>query len=401
MEPGATLETKVFDILYGLDKSGKTKTWEISVNRYTDYSEIIILYGYSKKIQVNRRINGGKNLDKSNATNHFEQAISEAMSKWTKKRDIEQYFTSTSQNLTTTTNTTTTPIHLPMLAQDFNKHEKKVMYPAAIQRKYDGYRAIFNSQNSLITTRQGKELTIIKESKELYDELKLLSTITPGIIFDGEMYTNDISFEALGVLRKTKKLTKDDYLNLSKIGYHIYDIIDLTKTFNERNKLLQNIFNEHKFKYLFNVETVYVNSKNEIAEYHSKFIEEGFEGTMIRNINGMYKEKYRSCDLLKYKDFMDSEFEIVDFTFEKNISGSDNNLIVWIIQTDKNVKVKVRPQGSKEEREDLYKQCIENFSQFKGRKLWTKFFEYTTDGSLRFPSTMRNTFIEYIRDEII
>ena len=129
METGDTLETKVFDILYGLDKSGKTKTWEISVNRYTDYSEIIILYGYSKKIEINRRINGGKNLDKSNATNHFEQAISEAMSKWTKKRDIEQYFTSTSQNLTTTTNTTTntttTPIHLPMLAQDFNKHEKK------------------------------------------------------------------------------------------------------------------------------------------------------------------------------------------------------------------------------------------------------------------------------------
>lgn len=393
------LETKTFEILYGLDKSGKTKTWEISVNRYADYSEIIILYGYSRKIEINRRINGGKNLDKSNATTHFEQAISEATSKWTKKKDIEQYSTSALMNLTTATDTMT--IHLPMLAQDFNKHEKKVIYPVAIQRKYDGYRAIFNSQNSLITTRQGKELTIIKESKELYDELKLLSTIAPGMIFDGEMYTSDISFEALGVLRKTKKLTKDDYLNLSKIRYHIYDIIDSRHVFNERNKLLQNIFKEHKFKYLFNVETIYINSKNEIAEYHSKFIEEGFEGTMIRNINGMYKEKYRSCDLLKYKDFMDSEFEIVDFTFEKNISGSDNNLIVWIIQTDKNIKVKVRPQGSKEEREELYKRCIEDFSQFKGRKLWTKFFEYTTDGSLRFPSTVRNTFTEYIRDEII
>ena len=45
--------------------------------------------------------------------------------------------------------------------------------------------------------------------------------------------------------------------------------------------------------------------------------------------------------------------------------------------------------------------CIENFDQFKGRNLWTKFFEFTNDGSLRFPSTMRNTYTEYIRDEIL
>lgn len=59
------------------------------------------------------------------------------------------------------------------------------------------------------------------------------------------------------------------------------------------------------------------------------------------------------------------------------------------------------PQGTKEERKELYKKCVENFDQFKGRNLWVKFFCRTADGNLRFPSTMRSTYTEYIRDEII
>ena len=128
METGDTLETKVFDILYGLDKSGKTKTWEISVNRYTDYSEIIILYGYSKKIEINRRINGGKNLDKSNATNHFEQAISEAMSKWTKKRDIEQYFKKAGKMDKVIVNIVEQKVQGPEYSDDSANQDKYIAY---------------------------------------------------------------------------------------------------------------------------------------------------------------------------------------------------------------------------------------------------------------------------------
>jgi hypothetical protein len=115
----------------------------------------------------------------------------------------------------------------------------------------------------------------------------------------------------------------------------------------------------------------------------------------------MYKEKYRSFDLLKFKDFMDAEFEIVDYTFEKDTSGEDKNLIVWIILIKNDIFCKVRPKGSKEQRQDLYLQCQNNFSQFKGKKLWTKFFEYTNDGNLRFPTTKTNDISSYIRNEII
>jgi len=151
-----------------------------------------------------------------------------------------------------------------------------------------------------------------------------------------------------------------------------------------------------------NVFTLKVENEEQIKQNHLIFVnEQGFEGTMIRNSSGMYKEKFRSFDLLKYKDFMDAEFEIVDYTFEKDTSQTDNNLIVWIIKIKDNILCKVRPKGTKEQRQELYKKCKSDFSQFKGRKLWTKFFEYTTDGNLRFPTTKCNSYIEYIRDEVI
>lgn len=423
------LNVQKFNKLENIDKLGKKRTWNIYVEESIYYSEIIIVFGLDRFIESRRRINTGKNIGKKNETTHFQQAVREAKSKWQKKKDIEQY---TEQQLNKDKDKEnydeTVPLFdkqnsiLPMLAKDYNKQKKNVKFPVLIQPKLDGYRCIYNTNTKLITTRQGKEFSIVKQSGILYNELKFLPK---GYILDGELYVHDpeAKFEDLGILRKTKKLTNDELVSLSKIEYYIYDVIDCTKTFKERNEILKNLLNSQNTKMIKYVETKLVNSEEKIKEAHIQYVNENYEGTMIRNIDGMYIQKFRSPDLLKYKDFMDSEFEISDFTFEKDTTGTDINLIVWIInvplkivldghvceknldiRTEKNkhvIKVKVRPMGTKEERTELYKQCINDFSQFKGKNLWTKFFEYTGDGSLRFPSTMRNTYIEYIRDTIL
>lgn len=395
-----SLEEKIFEPLYGKDIKGKIKTWKLKVERYQDFSVIVTLYGYNRLIETRRQINVGKNIGKSNETSHFTQAISEAQSKWTKKRDIELYTTKIvgeeDEIVEKTKEKETNP--LPMLAQDFKKQKKKVQFPCNIQPKLDGMRMIYNTTTGQISTRQGKEYNIIKESGELYDELK---SLPKGLILDGELYTNKVNFEDLGVLRKTKKLTKEDLCNLQKIEYHIYDIIDTNITFQQRNLQIQNLFKETNYNKLIYVPTFTVNSEAEIQEYHVKFLEEKYEGTMVRNIASLYKIKQRSSDLLKYKDFQDAEFKIIDYRIEIDTSGSDENLVVWVVEVSKNKFCKVSPKGTKEERKELYKKCVENFDQFKGRNLWTKFFERTADKNLRFPSTMRNTYTEYIRDEIM
>lgn len=408
------IERKTFETLYGTSKDGKTKTWQLSVERYAHFSEIVTLYGFNRKIETRRRINSGKNLNKANATTHFEQAVLEASSKWKKKRDIEKYqpnqenqenkekdLTNSFENLNIKeekeNNSPVLP-KLPMLAQDYSKHKKKVIFPCFVQPKLDGYRMIFNTTTKSITTRQGKEFSIVKQSGKLYEEL---CSLPEGLVLDGELYVHNNSFETLGILRKTKNLTQKDKENLSKIEYHVYDIIDTKLPYHQRYIKLQTILKDN-FQMIKLVQTIKVNSEDEIKTHHQHLVnEENYEGTMVRNKDGMYKEKYRSFDLLKFKDFMDSEFEIVDYTFEKDTSGADNNLIVWIIKVSDDILCKVRPKGTKEQRQQLYKDCETNFAKFKGRKLWTKFFEYTSDGNLRFPTTKTGDISSYIRDEII
>ena len=429
------IEEYIFETLYGIDVNGKTKIWKLKVEKYNNYSEIVTIYGYNKLIETRRQINTGKNLKKSNATDHYTQAIQEAKSKWVKKKDIEKYLTKelslandTHDNINKTDEINKVQNPLPMLAHDYNKHKEKVQKllkesKIMIQVKIDGIRFIYNSTNDTCTTRQGKSLNIVKKTKELYKDL--LSLQKTGLIFDGELYTNKVNFETLGILRKTNQLTEEDIINLEKIEYHIYDIIDTTLNFEQRNKIIKDLFSNNKYNKLVYVNTIQINSEEDIKNNHIKFLENGYEGTMIRNKDSLYKIKQRSHDLLKYKDFQDAEFKIVDYTVEKDTSGKDENLIVWIVEVpllvsdeeinnnqdlntkDKNQsphlrgEVKVRPKGTVEERKELYKKCVEDFTIFKGRKLWVKFFNFTANGSLRFPSTMRNSYIEYIRDEIL
>jgi hypothetical protein len=419
----------VFPTLYDKDSFGNIKTWDIKAIDFGTYSEIVTLYGRAKKIEKRIRITEGKNIGKSNETTHYTQAIAEAESKYTKKQGqgyfkldekeneenekdfkVEDFqdpeielskLESRINNKLYIIESDKNGIKFPMLAKDYHKEKHKVVFPCKIQPKFDGYRAIYDTTTKNITSRTGKNtFEIIKESPVLYKEL---SNLEPGLILDGELYIHnagDGGFEALGVLRKKpKKITDQVLLNVSKIEYHIYDIIDTKLTFKERNKILKKLLKSKKMlKY---VDTYSVENEDEIKEYHGKFISENYEGTIVRNSDGLYKTNSRSSDLLKYKDFIDSEFKIVDFSKENNTTGQGGDLIVWVVQVKKDVESKVRPKGTVEERQELYKRCVKNFKEFKNRNLWVKYFEKTADGNLRFPTSMRNTYTEYIRDEII
>ena len=383
------MNSKSFETLFCMDKKGKSKQWQISVSDMGTYSEITTTYGgvNYRKIETTSQVTQGKNLNKSNSTTHFEQAIKEAQSRWTKKKDIEGY-----QTKSVFGSIDPDTIKLPMLAQDFKKHESKVKFPCYVQPKLDGYRMLFNSTTKSMTSRQGKPFDVMKNA-HMYSELIKLND---NIIFDGELYIHGGTFEHLGLLRK-KKLTKGDLQKLNEIEYHVYDIIDEKLNFKQRSEKLKGLLdNTTKIKF---VQTIEIDNVDQINEHHTNFTKDGYEGTIIRNSEGKYKCKFRSTDLLKYKDFEDSEYPIVDFTFEIDTTGKSENLVVWVCKANQNT-FKVRPKGTKEERKELYKRCQKNFEEFKGRNLWVSYFELTDRGVPRFPSTSRNTYSEYIRDII-
>lgn len=390
---------QMFPTLYSVDKSKRVREWTIKVIDKGKYSQIITYFGVKdgKMIETIQEVLQGKNLGRKNETTAYQQAIIEAQSKWTKKKDKELYtehINLRETNPQTMNKLTESTKISPMLAQDYKKYVSKVKYPCYIQPKLDGYRCIYNKGTLL--SRQHKEYTIIKtHHQELVNELNKLPQ---NMVYDGELYIHgdkDVTFETLGVLRKQKNMSDSDLINLRKISYYIYDIVDNVLSFEDRYTLLKKI-DFSQFKYIHLVNTLEINDIQTLHKYHVSFVnEQNYEGTMIRNKHGKYIG-YRSTDLLKYKNFEDHEFKIVDYTYELN---NNDKLIIWkiLINKDTNIVCDVRPQGSKEERIFLYN----NGKQFIGKNLWTKFFGYTEKGSLRFPSTQRNTYKSYIRDIVL
>jgi len=142
--------------------------------------------------------------------------------------------------------------------------------------------------------------------------------------------------------------------------------------------------------------TVECKNEKDVSYHHENMVTEGYEGSMIRNKSGVYKWKFRSYDLLKLKDFQDDEFKIINYTFEKDTTGGDNNLIVWICKTKEGKTFNVQSKGTREERQELYKQA----TKYIGCNLWVQYFGVTSDGVPRFPKTMRNG-LEAIRTQVM
>lgn len=395
---------KTFPKLFGSDVKGKMKEWSVTVTDNGDHSIVEIVYGYvsGKMTTSTKKITSGKNIGKKNETTHFEQGILEAKSKWTKKTETGFSENCTNSQPQPTKNTVTVTesetdsvcetVIFPMLASDFQKFKHKINYPAYIQPKLDGYRMIFNTENKTCNSRQGKSFDAIKRTS-LYKEL---CSIKETFIFDGELYQHGGVFEHLGILRK-KKLTQEDYQKLEKIEYHVYDYVDNTKSYEQRYIFLRSFFAKYgsMFKHIHFVDTHYVISEDDIKEKHLAFVSNNYEGSIVRTRSGKYRCKARSHDLLKFKDFKDSEYKIVDFTSEQD-TISNKNLIVWICVNENGDKFNVRPKGTREERHDLYNRG----SEFIGQQIQVKYFELTDAGIPRFPTTKSESYTTYIRNII-
>jgi ATP-dependent DNA ligase len=403
------MNTYTFESLYGYDVNGKMKKWNISVICNDDHSVIKTEYGYingkmTTSLQV---INSGKNLGKKNKTTHYEQAICEAQSKWNKKCDggysKQKGEDPINKKEEEPINNIENVITFPMLAQDFNKHKNKLVYPCYIQPKLDGYRMLYNTKSKYCNSRQGKEFEIIRKT-DLYKEL--INTTAPfdsklnnqPLILDGELYIHNGVFENLGILRK-KKLSGEDFKHLNLIEYHVYDIVIPDLPYEKRYLKLVELFKTNQFKKIKLVSTRKIDTEKDLKVVHQDFIKDNYEGSIVRNNNGIYRCGARSSDLLKYKDFEDSEFKIVDFTFEKDTketldTKTKDNLIVWVCETESGNNFHVRPKGTREERQALYKRG----NEFIGRNLQVKYFELTENGIPRFPTTKTNSYMSYIRD---
>ena len=320
--------------LYAKSSNGKIKQWSIETKGNT----MIESWGYiDGKIQSQSRTVEGKNIGRSNETSPDKQAELEATAKWKKK--IDEQYNEDKNNLLSYSDQ---EVLLPMLALKYTERKHDIKFPCYVQPKLNGCRCLY--QNGKFMSRGGKEFNTLSH---LIPDLKKLGVAVP----DGEIYVHGMSFQ--DIIRLVKK---DRGIDNSKLEYWIYDQVN-KETFEDRCTMLLNKFEQEynpfkDYKKLKFVPTFKVNSEAEVKKYHDKFVQEGYEGVIVRNAAGLYKVKHRSADLLKYKEFIDEEFII---TGAHEGTGPDAGTVIFEVKTKDNKPFSVRPKGTREQRTEWLK----------------------------------------------
>lgn len=343
--------------LYGLSGDGKIKEWTIDALQIgTEEAQLIILSGYQdgKKVQ-NTRFIKGKNIGKSNETSAYQQALFDLDSRVRKQKD--KGYKESIEELDNT------EMYRPMLAQTYEKD--KIGYPLLFQPKLNGVRCIVERDEKYrltFTSRGGKKYTTLDHL--IPDLLQLLPI---GVPFDGEVYKHGWPLQRISSAIKKKN---EDTLGLQ---YIIYDMVETENTAKDRLIYLINsglpLFNEDTpVSYLGHM---ILNNEEELDFWHKTVISVGYEGSILRDMKGLYEINKRSKNLLKKKDFKDEEFKIVDY--KSDVHGR----IIFVCEIEKEgLRFDPVPSWPHKEREEAYK----NGDQYIGKMLTVRYLEKSMDG---------------------
>lgn len=314
-----------------------------------------------------------KNEGKMNVTTGAEQALKEAQSLWKKKRD-GGYFESI-HDIDKMTFTE------PMLAKKYEEYADEIEFPVYSQPKLDGIRCVACKDG--LWSRNGKKFASVPHIEQA---LKQVFEEFPNLVLDGELYCDKFSndFNAIcSLVKKTKPTEQDLKDSAASIQYHVYDTVSSGSFGDRANKLFTLVLNLHMESIKF-VDTVKCRTTYDLDAFYGKYIDEGFEGQMVR-LDKPYENK-RSKSLLKRKEFQDKEYIILDV-----IEGEGNRAGGAGAMTFENEQGKRFNSNIKGTRE-YCTQLLKEKDQLIGKQATVKFFNLTPDNIPRFP------FVTAIRD---
>ena len=309
--------------LYKLDSKGAVREWQVFVRGNT-YE---VVYGSSGgKMSSKITVCTPKNVGRSNATTAEEQAGEEALSEWNYQVDRKGY--ATLENLGKGDKTLR-----PMLALDATKVPHRIDWGQAVgSAKLDGLRTILRPDVNRLQSRTG---TFYDAPKHILEKLKGIN-----LPLDGELYLHGTPLnEILGASRKWNAELTD------RLEFHAFDIAIPGMVFTERYSLLQGY--KEKFPAAFELVHCYPLDKDSYKKAHDMHVKEGYEGLIIRHMHSDYDFGKRSPNLFKYKEFLDSEFEITGVEEDKD-GGA-----VLVLVTAQGHEFRSRPRGTMAFRESL------------------------------------------------
>ena len=227
----------------------------------------------------------------------------------------------------------TIPLFGCMLAHDGAKHPKKIAGVCYVEYKYDGVRviAIVKNGDATLYSRNGKLLENFPHINEALSKPEF-----EGLVFDGEVMSDDFQTLMKQVHRKTGAQTEDSYLALFDMltldefnaGYTPMTAIDRR----DRLEVLSSKFNSR-------IQLVDATLMNlDLDEGQAKFqamnklaLEEGYEGLMIKPAHEGYKCK-RSHAWLKIKPFIEVTLKVI--ALEEGTGKNEGMLGALVVEGD-------------------------------------------------------------------
>ena len=265
----------------------------------------------------------------------------------------------------------------PMLAHKYDNSRVDWSQPVYIQAKLDGVRCLFTKDGAYSRTgKQFKNLAHI--------ELALIGFFkqNPDVVLDGELYNHKLKndFEKIISLVRKQKPTADDRLDAQHlVQFHVYDYFDGVKYDSYKTRLRQLIVSDIYDAQIKYVPAKLVDSYNYARELHTWNLADGYEGSIIR-LDGLYKHG-RSYDLMKFKDFSDTEATIIGYELGKG--KRTGTLGKFIMLDDEGIQFGC-PPGKGYTYKDLAKMLV-NVNDYIGKRATFTYFQRTKAGSYRHP----------------
>lgn len=339
--------------IYKKDSKGKIRVLHVHTVGAMLIQESGLIGG---KLTRNDSICTPKNIGKTNETSPESQADFEARAKVQSKMSTGYFDTPEEAE--------SISVILPMLAKDYKKESKKVVFPCYAQPKLDGQRALGAKFTPMIS-RKGKVIDTMAHIQKDLDTLAL----SRGIFIDGELYAHGKSFqENMRLIKKHRGEATE------AVKFHVYDMV-LDAPFKERYDTLSALV--LPFANVELVPTVVIKDEAQLKEVHQMYLSQGYEGTIIRHSDAHYGVNKRDSQLLKYKDFIDISCEVIDIV----PSDKRPEQGVCVCKTDKGDIFHTGMKFSHAERREI----LVNKEKYINRMAEIRFFEYTDDGLPRFP----------------
>jgi len=196
---------------------------------------------------------------------------------------------------------------------------------------------------------------------------------------DGELYNHDLKDDfntIVSIVRKAKPSEDDLAKSAELVQFHVYDCLNQS----------DNGFRNRAYEYVTLIRTLdsemiqavssdYIEDILELNITYDSYLELGYEGQMVRNIDSKYDVGKRSKNLLKRKEFITEEFEVVAVLEGKgNWSGCAKKIT---IRLPDGTTGEAGCRGTQAEMKELLNGDVPTWAT-------VRFFGYTPEGKLRF-----------------